>query len=72
MCVVQEPVRSCGAKFNAVSEDREKEQTIVPIPVSKRRVTGVAGIKCARHAIVERVCDLHFGERWVGNQWFDG
>jgi hypothetical protein len=25
----------------------------------------VAGVKCARHAIVERVCDLHFGERYV-------
>jgi hypothetical protein len=33
--------------------------------VSGRRVTGVAGIKCARHAFVERMADLQKGERYV-------
>jgi hypothetical protein len=33
--------------------------------ITGRRVTGVAGIKCARHAFVERMADLQKGERYV-------
>lgn len=54
---LQEDVPTCGTEFHAV-EDALRRTTGLG-----RKVTGVVGIKCARHAFVMRVADLQKGER---------
>lgn len=63
----QEEVHTCGTNFDAV----ESGKTRMPGAKARirRQVTGVTGIKCARHAIVEKVCDLHNGERYEHYYW---
>jgi hypothetical protein len=59
----QETIPTCGSEFHAVNDAKLK--AALRETTGTRRVSGVAGIKCARHAMVERVDDLHVGERYV-------
>jgi hypothetical protein len=54
---------TCGTDFHAVAD--AKSRAGADTVQSGRKVTGVAGMKCARHAFVERVADLQKGERSV-------
>jgi hypothetical protein len=58
---MQADEETCGNEFHAVNNAKSRAST----NSSKfgRQVTGVTGIKCARHCFVERVADLHKGER---------
>jgi hypothetical protein len=60
---IQEPVPSCGTQFHTVND--AKSRAAATTNITGRHITGVAGIKCARHAFVERVGDLQKGERYV-------
>jgi hypothetical protein len=52
---------TCGTEFHAINDAKGRSSS--DGVVSGRKVTGVGGIKCARHAFVERVVDLQKGER---------
>jgi hypothetical protein len=56
---IQLDEQTCGTDFSAVNDAK----TRAAVSSSGRRVTGVTGIKCARHTFVERVADLQKGER---------
>jgi hypothetical protein len=56
-------VPTCGTDFHAVTDAKKRASSDTNI--SGCKVTGVAGLKCARHGFVERTDDLQKGERSV-------